>query len=185
MSRKKFPEFQSLLNELTSKITLVNGARVIFRLSDGQRITSLDDIQAGEEYVVSSNNKLDKKTRYGVLSPVKPRSNMQRSSLGPSREHLANNKSQFTSAYGSPQQNAGQGQHIQHQDQKPLKCTLINNTDRATTGPMFIHPNNTEESFDDLLKSMGAVVGVMDRPTMYRAKSPYTEVDIYAYRQFS
>ena len=160
----------SLMNHLNSKIDTPQGVMFIFRLEDGKLIQNIKDFQPGDECVVSSTLKVDRRIQYGQISgppsPTKRGASLQRSQ-GSSREHVI--RGSYTGGVNRSPPNQAKS--------KPLTFTIINNTMRSLQDKMIINPQ-TEQSFEQLLGDMGEVVNMLDNPAtgLYSAVPPYNKV---------
>lgn len=169
ISEKMFPSMDSLMNHLNNKIETPQGVMYIFRLEDGKLIQNVKEFQPGDECVVSSTLKIDRRIQYGQISgppsPTKRGLPVQRSQ-GSSREHLLR---------GS--HTGGMNRSPNQAKSKPLTFTIINNTMRSVQDKMIINPH-TEQSFEQMLADMGEVVNMLDNPAtaLYCAVPPYNKV---------
>lgn len=169
ISEKMFPSMDSLMNHLNNKIDTPQGVMYIFRLEDGKLIQNVKEFQPGDECVVSSTLKIDRRIQYGQISgppsPTKRGLPIQRSQ-GSSREHVLRGN-----------HTGGMNRSPNQAKSKPLTFTVINNTMRSVQDKMIINPH-TEQSFEQMLADMGEVVNMLDNPAtaLYCAVPPYTKV---------
>lgn len=173
ISEKMFPSMDSLMNHLNNKIDTPQGVMYIFRLEDGKLIQNIKEFQPGDECVVSSTLKIDRRIQYGQISgppsPTKRGLPIQRSQ-GSSREHVLR---------GS--HTGGMNRSPNQAKSKPLTFTVINNTMRSVQDKMIINPH-TEQSFEQMLADMGEVVNMLDNPAtaLYCAVPPYTKIESFS-----
>ncbi|CAG9856591.1 unnamed protein product [Phyllotreta striolata] len=75
---ERYRSFDSLTNELTSiltkSVTLPNGVRNVYSM-DGKKVSSINDLEDGKEYVVCGKGELFKKIEYTKADTLRPKRN--------------------------------------------------------------------------------------------------------------
>ncbi|KAL5014035.1 hypothetical protein ScPMuIL_008305 [Solemya velum] len=163
INKKTFPNFETVLMNLSDKIPTTAGVRHIFSWPEGKEIKSIKEVIGGKYYIVSSVRKLNKSISYGEIKEQEWSS--KRLSAGKVRK----SELSLFQRPKSPTDN--------NLPKRPRVLTIISNLSRDSREKLILNPQTTH-NFEEFLLDVPSLIKIPNPParTMYTEKSPHTLV---------